>query len=128
MNDFTRAIKAAKERGENSLAARIDAERRICSAIVKYALANEILVSVCDGEEWTVKKSDKYKTIMDALFSTDEDILQLRSKTGENLGRFILIYGNDGFDVVSDYTITETTEKVWNEVIKPLSDKIESGM
>jgi hypothetical protein len=128
MNDFNRAIKEAKTRGENSLARRIDAERRICSAIVKYALRNEMLVSVCDGEEWTVKKSDKYRVVMNALFSTDEDILQLRNKAGENLGRFMLIYGNDGYDVVSDYTITETTETIWNEVIKPLSDKIESGM
>jgi len=125
MSEFTKAIKAAKERGESALARRIEMERTIISAIVKYALANEMVCSVNDGEEWTVKKSDKYTEIMNALFTTDEDYLLLRDKEGNNCGRFYLVYGNDGFDVVSDYTITETSEKIWNEVIKPVSDKLE---
>jgi hypothetical protein len=125
MSEFTKAIKKARENGETALAHRIGMERTMCSALVKAALERGLLCSVYDGGEWTVKKSAKYSEIMNALFTTDSDVLQIRNAQGESMGRFDLIYGNDGFDVVADYTMTETTESLWNEVLKPLSDKLE---
>jgi len=125
---FNSSIKEAKERGELSLARRMDAERRIASAIVRHALKNNMQVSINDGEEWTVKKSGNYREIMSALYSTDEDVIRLNNATdGFPLGKFFLVYGNDGYDVVSDYTVTETTDHIWETVIKPLSDLIEMG-
>lgn len=126
MSAFTKPIKEAKERNEFALAKRISHEQAICKAIVKYALANDMMVSIYDGEEWCLKFSNSQADIMNALFSTDGDTIMLRTATGEQVGKFFLVYGNDGYDVVSDYTITETTETIYETVIKPLADKLEA--
>lgn len=89
-----------------ALARRLAAERSIARRIVRDALNQGCTVSVHDGGEWVVTKSATYKTIFAALFSTDSDTLSIR-RAGERIGTVYLVYGNDGFDVISDYTDTE---------------------
>jgi hypothetical protein len=125
MSEFTKYINEARAKGDLATARRIKMERAICSALVKAALERGLVCSVYDGGAWPVKKSAKYSEIMNALFTTDSDVLQLRNAEGVSMGRFDLIYGNDGYDVVADYTVTETTESLWQEVINPLSEKLE---
>ena len=72
-DEFSKAADRAQERGERSLARRIRIEGRIARAIVDAALARGWSVSVFDCEEWTVKKSKVRKTIIQALFTTDDD-------------------------------------------------------
>lgn len=38
------------------------------------------------------------------MFQTDEDFIYLYSQDGARCGWFRLIYGNDGWDVVNDYS------------------------
>jgi len=106
------------------LARRIKAEKRMCVALVTACLKRGFAVSVNDGEEWVVKRSIDKAEILAALFSTDEDTLVIRDAEGRKAGWFWLIYGNDGWDVVSDYSVNDNCDAIWNEVLSPLSDKI----
>ena len=81
-------------------------EARIARKIVKDALANGWTVSVNDGEEWTVKNSTDSRTILDAMCSTDSDVLRLRDAAGEAIGNIWLVWGNDE-DVISDHSDSE---------------------
>jgi hypothetical protein len=104
------------------VAKRIKMERAIISRLVKDGLKLGYVVSVCDGEEWTVKKSTSYKAIMGAIQTTDEDIIRFRKADGELVGSFYMVYGNDGYDVISDYSDNDLCK----ELIKgadTLSDK-----
>ena len=78
-------------------------EARIARKIVKDALANGWTVSVNDGEDWVVKRSDDSRAILAALCSTDSDTLRLRDAAGERVGDILLIWGNDD-DVISDHS------------------------
>ncbi|PWJ81528.1 hypothetical protein C7441_11060 [Pseudaminobacter salicylatoxidans] len=110
-----------------ALAKRIGAERRLCRALVGACIERGYAVSVNDGEEWVVKRSTDKAQIMAALFSTDEDQIVIRDKDGTRAGWFQLIYGNDGWDVVSDFSANPVCEAIWEEVLRPLSEKIEEG-
>lgn len=125
---FDDAIDTAEERGDRDLARRIKDERRMCTALVDACLKRAYVISVSDGEDWPVKRSTDKAAIMAALFSTDEDVIVIRNAAGDKLGWFQLIYGNDGWDVVSDSSENEVCNAIWNEVLSPLSDKIEGEM
>lgn len=111
-----------------SLARRVTAEKRMCTALVKACLDRGYLVSVHDGEEWAVKKSTDKAVILAELFSTDQDEIVIRTTDGTRAGWFQLTYGNDGYDVVGDHTDNEVCNAIWNEVLSPLSNKIEGEM
>lgn len=78
------------------------AARRLISALLKEGL----LVSVSDGESFTVKKSSDKAAILAALCTTGEDTLIVRKADGEKLGFIWLIYGNasDGSELCADYS------------------------
>lgn len=111
-----------------ALARRIKAEKRMCTALVDACLKRGFVISVCDGEDWPVKRSNDKGEIMAALFSTDEDAIVIRKADGDKLGWFQLIYGNCGYDVISDYSANDICDAIWNEVLSPLADRIEGEM
>ena len=98
-------------------------ERAIAERLVTDAIALGYQVSVNDGEEWTVKRSTDSKAIMAALFSTDEDYIRIR-KDGEetSVGTFTLIYGNDGWDVIADWSYSVETEAVMQRIQRGASE------
>jgi hypothetical protein len=102
MTNFTTYAERARREGHLDLAKRIETEGRICSRLVKHALASGYTVSVNDSEEWTVIKSTSYREVMEALFTTDQDTLLFRDADGNRLGTVLLVYGNDGYDVMAD--------------------------
>lgn len=122
---FNKYINAANERGERDLAARIGREKTIALALVAAILKRGYRISVNDGEEWVVIRSTSRDEIVSALFSTDEDYIHLRGENGEKLGYFYLVYGNDGWDVISDYIANDTCEAIWEE-LRPLMDRVEA--
>jgi hypothetical protein len=98
-------------------------EKKIFSRVVKSALEKGLTLSVFDGEEYTVKNSAKYFEIMAEFSTTDEDYLVIH-QNDDKVGWVRFIYGNDGYDVISDYTANDLTE----EVVEPaslLADKLE---
>ncbi len=85
-------------------------EREIAMATVKALLAGGFSLGVNDGEDLTLHHSRSTRAIEKALFTTDEDWLLVYTKgaTKEDARpdywvRFV--YGNDGWDVISDYTV-----------------------
>ena len=78
-------------------------EKAVVSAIVKSALGLGYTISVWDGGETVVHKSTKYRVVMDACFSTGEDVLTIWNGA-VRLGFVFLVYGNSGYDVISDYS------------------------
>lgn len=99
---------------------RVQTESKICRRLVATILKAGHMISVCDGEEWTVKLSRNSRQIIRALFTTDSDLLGIRNAMGESLGYVELIYGNDGFDVIADYS--ESLESL----LKPVMDYAET--
>ncbi len=83
---------------------RIATEKAVIKAFVKSALADGCKISVYDGEAYPLTKSADLGAVMKAIMSTDEDHLFIW-KDGKRIGWVFLVYGNDGWDVISDYTV-----------------------
>lgn len=81
---------------------RIKIESRIVRKVVEDALAQGFSLSVFDGEDWSVNKSTDKKEILENLQVCDEEKLYL-NKDGRQVGGILFVYGNDGYDVISDY-------------------------
>lgn len=89
-----------------------------------------LLLELCKKEGYTVKISEYEndggrtpKDLKGAIFNLDEARLFL-SKNGEGHGWVYLVFGNDGFDLVSDYTVN------LDGFLKPvmeLADRLENG-
>jgi len=101
----------------SAVAARQRVERSIARRVILDALRAGYTLSVFDGEEVTLKHSSKAKDILAAMMTTDIDhLLFHKADTGpvepQGFGRIsgvdsgwvMFVYGNDGWDVVSDYT------------------------
>ena len=90
----------------------VKTERAIARAAIAGILAAGYTISVDDGEEIVLRQSTDAKKIFDAMFSTDEDYLHVhkadapaRQNTREAFGWVRFVYGNDGWDVICDYTV-----------------------
>lgn len=95
-----------------NLQTRIDIEQKICRKVIADALATGYSLSVHDGEDITVRRSSDAAEIFGALMTTDEDRLYFHlpdNETGQN-GMVYFVYGNDGFDVICDYSIKLETQ------------------
>lgn len=90
-------------------------ERRTATRLVAAALAAGYTVSVYDGEEYTVKRSRKSKEILEALASTESDVLVIRDSAGERVGDLCLIWGNDpsGEELIADHTDNDAMEALY---------------
>lgn len=84
---------------------RIKLERKIVRKAVKDLLAKYSTISVNDGEIWVLKRSTDLTEVMKALFSTDEDSIAVYDASGNRQGSVYFVYGNDGYDVIADYSI-----------------------
>lgn len=102
--DHQRDINAHPPQYRCPTCSRIKAEGQVAQRLVAHALAQGWSVSVFDSEEWTVKRSRDNAKIMDALFTTDDDRLRFRDEAGEDKGTVWLVYGNAGYEVISDYS------------------------
>lgn len=84
-------------------------EVAILKATVKALLAAGFTLSVFDGEEDHLIVDNKAgstntEAIYKALYETDEDYLNAW-KDGKIFGWVRFVYGNDGYDVISDYSV-----------------------
>lgn len=86
---------------------RIEIEKRIAKRVITDALAAGYSLSVNDGEDTTLHSSRDMDAILAAMRSTDEDRLLFHIDHREHapaIGWVRFIYGNDGPDVINDYT------------------------
>lgn len=87
---------------------RQDIERQIISKLVTDILDAGYAISVDDGgEEPAITKSTNHENIMAAVMLTDEDQIVVHQQYGRRIVGFVfLVYGNDGWDVINDYSTT----------------------
>lgn len=78
-------------------------ERAIIGLAISDTLAAGHMVSVYDGEEWALKKSQKAQEIANEIGASDETQLRIRRTDGSVLGWVLLVHGN-GPDVICDYS------------------------
>jgi len=98
---------------------RIDIEKKIIRHMVELAIAKGWVVSVYDSEEWTLESSKDIEAIMNAVMTTDEDLLRFYDKENtKRIGTVYLVYGNSGWDVICDYTVSDMMEQFMEEVSK----------
>jgi hypothetical protein len=92
--------------------------------LIKYALENNCVVSVWDGEEWQVSKASTYKSIIDAIESVEQAELKIYSKfdtRGEGYKGWALVsaFGLEDDETVMDNTVTEfmnNWEETYNQI------------
>ncbi|ABI60827.1 hypothetical protein [Nitrosomonas eutropha] len=91
-----------------SMGERQNIERQIARSAVNALIKAGYSVAVFDGEEIALEAARDIGAIMDAMFSTDEDCLfaMITMKDGKKkrVGWVSFVYGNAGYDVISDYT------------------------
>ena len=102
-------VNAKKMTGDTpAVRARQRIEQKIALTAVEQLLAAGYLLGVNDGEETTVHHSRDAKAIEAALFTTDEDYIYVYLKDDKDVRPDFwvrLVYGNDGYDVISDYSV-----------------------
>lgn len=87
--------------------------------LVRNILSRGYMISVNDGDEWTLIDNRHEGQIMGALCTTDEDVIKFKDELdGKVMGVFYLIYGNDpeGSEVVCDHTDNRMCNTIWREV------------
>lgn len=86
-------------------------EQKIVRRLILRALDKGWVVSVFDGEEWPVKKSNDFEKITAEIAATDETQLRFRNADGETRGWMLLVHGN-GDEVIADYTDNNFMEEL----------------
>lgn len=113
---------------------RIRIEKKIMRRTVKDLIAAGFKVSIWNGECYEIVNSVKLNDIMKVTFLTDEDIVYVHDGDApvhydadrdvthagpfDSFVRFI--YGNSGWDVISDYGVS------LENIIKPIMDYAET--
>lgn len=103
-------------------------EIQIIDAIITSALTDGLVISVYDGEVWTVSCSADREAITAAIGTSDETRLALRRPVDgkfERIGGVFLVHGNDGHDVIADHTDTPAMAAILAEATA-LADKLEA--
>ena len=78
-------------------------EKRIARRFINDAIAAGYTLTVNNGEETPIRNSAECAKILKEMFATDEEYLYVL-KDGKAIGWVFFVYGNDGYDVISDYT------------------------
>jgi transcription initiation factor IIE alpha subunit len=119
---FSRSAKVAVDNHQFRLARRMKGEGAIAVSLVEVLLARGFNISVFDSEETVVKHSTDKAEILRNLYQTDEDrIFFYKEAEKQHAGWFYLVYGNCGYDVISDYTANETTQKIYDAIMPTIT-------
>lgn len=81
------------------------AEKAIVKAAIKDMLDAGCKLSVDDGDDdYFITNSTDAEAVLAEMFSMDTDKLYVTKPDGSN-GTLLFVYGNDGYDVLADYSI-----------------------
>ena len=94
-------------------------ERAIIKTIIEDALEMGYTVSHNDGESMTTSarvddvttKEDAVSKLLKEIQACDEEYLYFH-KNGRAIGFVLLVYGNDGYDVVADHTDSHEMDQI----------------
>lgn len=94
-------------------------ERHIAELFIDSAIAAGYAINVDNGgDDYELADASTCKTdILKAMFATDDERLYIFEKgKRERFGWALFVYGNDGYDVIADYTTNlETLMTAVNE-------------
>ena len=115
--------------------ARQRVEQTIALTAAQVLLDAGFSLGVNDGEEITIHHSRNIEDIKDALFTTDEDYLYVYRAKGDRKdtrpdGWVRLVYGNDGWDVISDYCDVDLLDSYLGDgtKVQALSDALSEDL
>lgn len=90
---------------------RIVMERAVIRRAITDILAAGHAITVFDGEDAPLKRSTDVGAVMGEICACDEEWLRVLAPTGDtakpwkHLGTIFLVYGNEGWDVLADYSV-----------------------
>lgn len=91
---------------------RIAIEKTIVSMIIEDAFAQGYKVAVDNGGDDEVPFIvDNYDEAMKEVMHTDEEVIRFHDGT-RWVGAVYLVYGNDGWDAISDHTDNTITHRI----------------
>lgn len=105
------AIAAAELAARKQVAKRITIERRVVRRAVRALIAAGYHVAVDNGEELSCRYTQRVTDVMAAIQQTDVEWLRVGKPSAITAGKFArvgtvaLVYGNDGWDVLADYSL-----------------------
>jgi hypothetical protein len=83
---------------------RQDVERRIARAFLEVAHSKGYTFKIDNGgDDDEMIRTEGVEPTLSVMFATDEDRVYIL-KHGREVGWVYFVYGNDGYDVVCDYT------------------------
>lgn len=98
-------------------------ERQIAERLIDDVLGSGASVSIFDGEHTTVRRSRDRADILAALGTTDSDVVRIHTASAPGTihhAWVLLIWGN-GFDLISDSTVTA---QPWLEGAEALAEQL----
>ena len=99
--------------------------KKIITRLLDDVLAAEWLVSIDVGEdELELALSDDREQILDRLNATGQDTLILTRPGSSDRPEICLVYGNEPYEVISDYTVSITPLLAGAQTV---ADQIEQG-
>jgi trehalose utilization protein len=95
-------------------------EREIATAVVKAAVAKGYTFIIDNGgDDDEHERTSTEEATLKAMFATDEDRLWVVDpKQPRPIGWVLFVYGNDGHDVICDYTAKPAIEELMVEADK----------
>jgi len=104
-----------------NLETRLKIEKQIGRAIVKSAITKGYSVTIDNGGGWDgdfeIEKETNLTKAYKALMATDEETIFF-NKGPHKVGAVKLVYGNDGWDVIADHSISYEV----HEILEPAFD------
>jgi len=100
-------------------------ERQIVKKTIGELLAAGYGLGVADpdDDEWLIENSTDADAVMKELMAADEEHLYVY-RDGKRIGWVYFVYGNSGWDVISDYTVNlEPVMKIVGELEDELEKK-----
>lgn len=106
MTNSLEAVRAAKDAKEDrALKKRIAMERTIVRRVIRDALNAGYALGVHNGgDSMEIENEKKFGRVVGEMFATDVERLYFY-KEGKAIGWVLFVYGNDGWDVICDYTV-----------------------
>jgi hypothetical protein len=87
-----------------SVEMRQEVERKIAAALITQSLAAGYRLTIDNGGGEEFAPSTDAEHILREMFATDEEHLLFYNEEGKKVGWVYFVYGNDGWDVISDYS------------------------
>lgn len=96
--EIDRYVKEANETEK-----RLRMEKRIVKSLVNELSSKGLKMTIDHGDGDEFERTNDAKVVLPALMACDEENLRVYSSEGWFMGVFNLVYGNDGYDVISNY-------------------------